>query len=130
MNKWLIRGLLLLAYCIPYAFLAINGDAKLGTMVFYIIMIVAFSVVCWISIRTRNIPIIFGGNVFSAVSSFAFEEMTDLATMNYYFKPFTARQLIVIISIIALVVQTIVVLVALHRKKVHLGKAAKSVSLI
>lgn len=31
-KTWIIRALLLIAYCIPFAFLSVNGDATSGTM--------------------------------------------------------------------------------------------------
>ena len=31
-KTWIIRALLLIAYCIPFAFLSVNGDVTSGTM--------------------------------------------------------------------------------------------------
>ena len=38
-KPWIIRALLLIAYCVPFAFLSVNGDATSGTMLFYGVMI-------------------------------------------------------------------------------------------
>ena len=41
-KKPLIRVLLLLGYCIPFVFLAMNEDAITGTLWFYLVMILGF----------------------------------------------------------------------------------------
>ena len=61
MNKKLIIILMLMAYCIPYGYLAINGDATSGTMIFYGFMIAAFGILCGTAIRTNNTIILIIG---------------------------------------------------------------------
>ena len=46
-KSWIIKALLLIAYCVPFAFLSVNGDATSGTMLFYGVMIVGFALLCW-----------------------------------------------------------------------------------
>ena len=46
-KSWIIKALLLIAYCVPFAFLSVNGDATSGTMLFYGVMIVGFVLLCW-----------------------------------------------------------------------------------
>ena len=46
-KAWTIRAFLLIAYCIPFAFLSVNGDATSGTMLFYGLMIAGFAFLCW-----------------------------------------------------------------------------------
>ena len=46
-KTWIIRALLLIAYCVPFAFLSVNGDATSGTMLFYGVMIAGFALLCW-----------------------------------------------------------------------------------
>ena len=41
-KSWLIRELLLTAYCVPFAFFSVKGDITSGTMVYYGVMIVSF----------------------------------------------------------------------------------------
>ena len=108
-KKWLIRILLLLAYCVPYAFLSINGDANSGIMIFYGVMVVAFFLLCFVSIKTKNIAIIFIGNIFSFVFSYICVMLGDLEAKAWYFKPFTAQSLLIAISIAATIMQMIVV---------------------
>lgn len=116
-NKWLIRAILLIAYCVPYVFLSINGDATSGTMLFYGIMIAAFSLLCWASIKTHNVPILFAGNIISFISSCVCAALFDLEKMSWYFKPFTAHSLLLIVSVVALVIQAVVVLICVRKKK-------------
>ena len=37
-NSFVLKILLLVAYCVPYSFLAVNGDGTSGTMMFYVVM--------------------------------------------------------------------------------------------
>lgn len=108
---WLVRVLLLMAYCVPYTFLAINGDATSGTMLFYGVMMAAFSLLCWRSIKTNNIMIVIIGNIISFLSSYIAVLSSDLEVMAWYFKPFTAQSLLVTISMVATVIQVITVVV-------------------
>ena len=55
---WIIRVLLLFAYCIPFAFLSVNGDATSGTMLFYGVMIVGFAILCFEALKTNNVAIL------------------------------------------------------------------------
>ena len=66
----LIRILLLIAYCVPFAFLSVNGDATSGTMLFYGVMIAGFALLCWGAIKTSNTAILYIGNVISFASSY------------------------------------------------------------
>lgn len=117
MKKWTIRIVLLLLYCIPFAFLSVNGDATSQTMVFYILMVVGFGGLCWGCIKTNNIPFVYIGNVLSFGSSYTIAKVSGLEPMGYYFKPFTTYSLIVALSIVAIICQTIPVLIHTARKK-------------
>ena len=107
----LVRGLLLIAYCVPYTFLAINGDATSGTMLFYGVMVAAFSLLCWGSIKTNNMMIVLIGNVISFLSSYIATLSGDLESRAGYFKPFTAESLLITISVVVTVIQVITVVV-------------------
>ena len=121
-KTWLIRVLLLIAYCVHYAFLAINGDATSGTMLFYGVMVAAFSLLCWSSIKTNNMMIVFIRNVISFLSSYIVALSSDLEAMAWYFKPFTAQSLLITISVVVTVIQVIAVIVY----KVKTRKAVKN----
>ena len=114
----LVRILLLIGYCVPYALLSINGDATSGTMLFYGVMVVAFALLCWGSIKTNNMAIVFIGNALSFVSSYIIAMFGDLEAMAWYFKPFTTQSLLIVISIVATVIQAIVIVVCKAKKRV------------
>ena len=106
-KPWIIRALLLIVYCVPFAFLSVNGDATSGTMLFYGVMIAGFALLCWGALKTNNVAVIYIGNVLSFISSYAVAKLSGLEPMGYYFKPFTSHSLIVAISVVILIVYTI-----------------------
>lgn len=110
-KTWLVRVLLLSAYCVPYTFLAINGDATSGTMLFYGVMVAAFSLLCCASIKTNNIMIVIIGNIISFLSSYIAALSGNLEAKSGYFKPFTAQSLLITISAVVTVIQVITVAV-------------------
>ena len=112
-----IRIFLLIAYCTPFAFLAVNGDAVFGTMLFYVIMIVSFSLLCWAILKTNRIYFLYVGNLLSFASSYIIAKLSGLESMGDYFKPFTVYSLIVAISIICMFVHTMVVLIYMSKKR-------------
>lgn len=114
---WIIRVLLLLAYCIPFAFLSVNGDATFGTILFYGVMIVGFAILCFEALKTNNVAVLYIGNILSFISSYKAAELYGLEPMVQYFKPLTSYSLIVALSIVAIVCQTIPVLVHVGRRK-------------
>ena len=116
-KTWISRALLLIAYCVPFAFLSVNGDATLGTMLFYGVMIAGFALLCWSALKTNNIAVLYIGNGLSFLSSYTAGKLSGLEPMGDYFKPFTAHSLIVVISVVVLIVHTIIVLFFRTMKK-------------
>ena len=106
-----IRILLLAAYCIPYAFLCVNGDAVSSTMLWYAVMAAAFMLLYCAALRTRNIAVLYIGNIVSFGTSWAAAKLSGLEPMGYYFKPFTSHSLITVISVIVLMIQTVLLLI-------------------
>lgn len=115
----IIRVLLLIAYCTPFAFLSVNGDATSGTMKFYGLMVVGFAFLCWIALKTKNNVTLYIGNILSFVSSYIGAKLSGLEPMGDYFKPFTSYSydLIMVISVIAIIIQTIVVIMSSRNRK-------------
>ena len=105
MKQWIIKILLLAGYSVPYVFLAMNGDAEYGTMLFYGIMVLSLSVLCFLGNKTNHIFIMVFGNLCSALSSYCFLLHYQTEKWSWYFKPFTAGQLLVLITVVALVIQ-------------------------
>ena len=116
-KQWTIRALLLIVYCVPFAFLSVNGDATSGTMLFYGVMIAGFALLCWGALKTNNVAVLYIGNGLSFLSSYTAGKLSGLEPMGHYFKPFTSHSLIVVISVVVLIVHTIIVLVFWTTKK-------------
>lgn len=76
MRKWYIRLFILIAYCIPYAFLAIYGDAIYRTMLLYGVMAVAFFVLYRLCIRSHNVVVFFHWK-HTEPSCFSFNSSSD-----------------------------------------------------
>ena len=110
-----IRALLLLGYCVPFVFLAMNEDATVGTLWFYLIMIIGFGILSYASAKTKNSWIVVIGNILSFASSCIFASNFQTPKWEYYFKPFLPNQLIVFETVIALVIQ-IVISISIVRK--------------
>ena len=110
-----IRALLLLGYCVPFVFLAMNEDATVGTLWFYLIMIIGFGILSYASAKTKNSWIVVIGNILSFASSCIFAWNFQTPKWEYYFKPFLPNQLIVFETVIALVIQ-IVISISIVRK--------------
>lgn len=109
MEKNITKALLILGYCLPFVFLAMNEDVTTGTLWFYLIMIVGFSALCFASIKTKNSSIVFVGNILSFVSSCIFAWLFQTEKWEYYFKPFLPNQLIIFETIIVFLIQIIFV---------------------
>lgn len=117
MSRKIAQIIILFCYCIPFVFLAMNEDAKAGTLWFYLIMILGFFALCYACIKTKNYYIVIIGNVASFISSciFALNFYTD--KWEYYFKPFLPNQLIIFESVIAFLIQIIFVIHSLKKTK-------------
>ena len=64
-KDWIIRVFLLTAYCVPFAFLSVNGDATSGTISFYGVMIAGFALLGFGALKTNNVAVLYIGNVLS-----------------------------------------------------------------
>lgn len=108
MKKNIIRIILLLFYCVPFVFLAMNEDVMRGTLWFYLVMIVGFGALCYGSAKTKNSWIVVIGNILSFISSCSFAWIFRTEKWGYYFKPFLPNQLIIIETVVAIIIQLIV----------------------
>ena len=122
MKKNITKALLILGYCLPFVFLAMNEDATTGTLWFYLVMIIGFSVLCFGCIKTKNSSIVVVGNILSFVSSCIFAWLFQTEKWEYYFKPFLPNQLIIFETILAFLIQIIFVI---HYARKESDKASK-----
>ena len=118
-----IQAMLFITYCVPFAFLSVNGDAASGTMLFYGIMVAALSLLCWVALKTSNVTVLYIGNIFSFVSSLFAAKLSGLEPMGSYFKPFTSHAMVVMISAVSIILQTIIILAYAANKKVTSNSA-------
>ena len=77
-KSWLIRALLLTAYCVPFAFFSVKGDITSGTMLYYGVMIVSFAILYRCALKTDNVPILFIGNILSFMSSYLTAKLSQV----------------------------------------------------
>lgn len=105
--------------CILYSLclFSVNDDAVSETILFYGVMIVGFAILCWKALKINNVAVLCIGNILSFISFYEVAELHGLESMGQYFKPFTSYSLIVALSIVAIVYQTIPVLVHVGRRK-------------
>ncbi|ABW17680.1 hypothetical protein [Alkaliphilus oremlandii] len=109
MDKNLIRFLMFLAYCVPYGYLAMKGDATFGTMIFYGLMIASFGILCRTAIRTNNAIVLIIGNVLSFISSYLFTFKNLSEEWGWYFKPFTPMSLLLLITTVFFTIQVLII---------------------
>ena len=110
--------MLLMAYCIPFAFLAVNGDATSGTMLFYGVMAAGLAALCWCALKTNNIGVLYAGNALCYASSRLFAVLTGLGPMEAHFKPFTSYTMMTLVSVLAVIIQSMAAIAfAVRRKK-------------
>lgn len=107
MNRKLIKILMLLAYSLPYAYLAMYGDFNSSTLIFYLFMIVCFATLLNIAIKTKNIIVLILGNILSFISSYIFVLQNQTDQWTGYFKPFTPSGLLTSITVVAFLIQVL-----------------------
>lgn len=101
-----VKWKLLAAYAIPYPFLAMWEDASFGTLWCYGIMIAALTVLGRYSIRKGYHKIMLAGNgvslLLSLLCAWPFLETTR---WQWYFKPFSALQLLFFLFAVILLLE-------------------------
>lgn len=117
MKKAITKIILFICYCTPFVFLAMNEDASSGTLWFYMLMILAFSILCCSSIKTKNYFIVIIGNIASFASSYIFTLTFHTEKWEYYFKPFSPYQLILFESLTAFLIQIIFIMYFIKKNK-------------
>lgn len=105
MKKNILKTILLLFYCTPFVFLAMNEDVTVGTLWFYLFMIIGFGALCYGCVKTKGSWIVVIGNILSFASSCIFAWNLQTPKWEYYFKPFLPNQLIIFETVIAFLIQ-------------------------
>ena len=113
MKKWWIGLAVLAGYCIPFVYLALLEDFKTGTLLGYLLLLVGFTVLAFIGQRWGHLLFVIAGNIVSYFISIYFASQMNTFGWGGYFKPLTAEQLILLISLLMLIPQLIAIVVAM-----------------
>lgn len=104
-KKWALRlGVLLVSGC-PYVFWGMYADAAYGSMKGYLPLLIWAALLCWLTVRTRDIPALLAGDLASFLSSYWFIAHCQPEKWSWYFKPFTAPGLLKALSAAVLLAQ-------------------------
>ena len=113
MKKWWIGLVVLAGYSIPFVYLALLKDFKTGTLLGYVALLIGFTVLAFIGQRWGHLLFVIAGNVLSYFISVYVAGQTDAYGFDSYFKPLTAEQLILFVSLLMLIPQLIAIVVAM-----------------
>ena len=112
-----VKSLLLAAYALPYPFLAMWEDAAFGSLWFYGVMIIALILLGRYSIRNGYHGTMFAGNGLSLLLSLLCSlPFLDTVRWSYYFKPFSALQMLFFLFAIILLIELTVLWVKKKRE--------------
>lgn len=100
-----MNALLLAAYTVPYFFLAMWEDAAFGTLWCYLLTILAFSRLLRFVSRRGLTKLLLLGNSFSFFTSLLCIHFFQAEKWSWYFKPFSPVQLLMVLSVLALLLQ-------------------------
>lgn len=99
------------AYAVPYSFLSAWGDAVHGTILFGVLMIAVLTMLCIISLKTRNAAVMFIGCGVTCITSLIAAKVCNLDNLNWYFKPFSAYSLIITYAIFQQMIQVFIYII-------------------
>ena len=117
MKPWFVRMLLLVGYSVPSVFLAMYADVTHDTVIGYGAMIGLLGLLCLVAARTRNLPILITGNLLSFAVSWCCILCLRTERWIWYFKPFTAMQLAILLSVLLFVIQLLMLRIARKNRK-------------
>lgn len=117
MSKKFSSLIIVILYGFPFVYFAMYQDYTKFTMVGYVLMIAASSFLAFLSKRYSYTSIAVVGNILSFLVSFYFvHQLADDSLWYSYFKPFSPTQVLIMVSYLNTVPQTITLLV---KKKVR-----------
>ncbi|CAM3841639.1 hypothetical protein [Mesobacillus zeae] len=107
--KTMINILIIGLYCFPFAYFSMYQDFANYSMLGYLLMITATSVLAFICRFFNNSFPLLIGNILSGIISFYFTgEMSGNERWGGYFKPFSDYQLLVFVILFNIIPQCIV----------------------
>lgn len=121
MRGLVIKTLIVCLYCFPFVYISIYKDFSNGSMIGYLIMVIATSILAFCSKLFSNIIPLIIGNILSAIISFYSLYRMDIMLGDGwdggYFKPFSPYQLLLLVSLLNLIPQFISMKLASGIKK-------------
>ncbi len=106
------RIMLLIGYCVPFAYIAVVGDKVFRNLWPYVFMIVGLVLLCRAAMKTNNTPVVFIGNIITFASSLLTAKLTELEPMAHYYKPLTSHLWIVVLSVISVLFHILAVILS------------------
>lgn len=116
MKKWWIGLIVLMGYAIPFVYFALLEDFKTGTLLGYVALLGMFTILAFIGQRFSHLLFVVVGNIVSYFVSLYFAGQMNDFGWDGYFKPLTAEQLILLVSLLMVIPQWIAVVVAMSRE--------------
>ena len=113
MKKGWIGLIVLMGYAIPFVYFALLEDFKTGTLLGYVVLLAMFPLLAFIGQRFSHLLFVVAGNIVSYFISIYFAGQMDTFGWDGYFKPLTAEQLILLVSLLMLIPQWIAIVVAM-----------------
>ncbi|MEK3934477.1 hypothetical protein MKY41_04085 [Sporosarcina sp. FSL W7-1349] len=109
--------LFLILYSFPYGYLAMYVDFAYWSMFGYVPLLVVPAVLAYKNKQRFSIVVWMVGNVFSyLISRYLTLQMTGIGNWDGYFKPFYPVQLLLVISVLNLILQSIALYVRKRKK--------------
>lgn len=105
MKEKLLRVAPLAAYCLPYAFFGMWGDAEKGTIVLHVLWLLCLLSLCrWVH-REWCIWTLLIGNAVTFLSSCLCVYLFSTEQWSWYFKPLSAYGMVCAVTAVVLAVQ-------------------------
>lgn len=108
MRKIVIGILIVFLYCFPFVYFSMYQDFANHSMLGYLVMIVATSLLAFVGTFFSNPIFLVIGNILSLIISYYFlGEMSGNERWGGYFKPLSPNQLLILVSFLNLIPQLI-----------------------
>lgn len=108
MRKIVIGILIVFLYCFPFVYFSMYQDFANHSMLGYLVMIVATSLLAFVGTLFSNPIFLVIGNILSLIISYYFlGEMSGNERWGGYFKPLSPNQLLILVSFLNLIPQLI-----------------------
>lgn len=106
MKKKVTGILIVILYCFPFVYFSMHQDFANRSMLGYLMMIVMTSLLAFFGKLFDHTISFLIGNLLSAIISLYFtSKMMGIEGWSYYFKPLSAYQLVIFVSLLNLIPQ-------------------------